>query len=224
MSDGASVAADNPPYMNAYGNITKILDKIRAAQTPDRFTTDYLGTVLGFTGGGARPFIPLAKRLGLLGQDGTPTELYKRFRGSETNSKAAMAEAIRKGYPQLYKRNEYVHKLDKKELQGLLVEITGMEATAPAIAGMIGTFEALKKFADFDAMPSADADSDIQQDDSNDGRDSSSGESPGRGNKADSSTKFGVRFGYTITLNLPDTNDITVFNAIFRSLKENLLS
>ena len=34
---------------------------------------------------------------------------------------------------------------------------------------------------------------------------------------------LGLNLGYTINLNLPATSDIAVFNAIFRSLKENLL-
>ncbi len=32
-----------------------------------------------------------------------------------------------------------------------------------------------------------------------------------------------LNLSYTINLNLPETSDIQVFNAIFRSLKENLL-
>ena len=32
-----------------------------------------------------------------------------------------------------------------------------------------------------------------------------------------------IRLGYTINLNLPQTSDIAVFNAIFKSLKEHLL-
>ncbi|MGF1475916.1 MAG: hypothetical protein ACFB6S_10165 [Geminicoccaceae bacterium] len=32
-----------------------------------------------------------------------------------------------------------------------------------------------------------------------------------------------LRVGYTINLNLPETSDPEVFNAIFRALKENLL-
>ena len=32
-----------------------------------------------------------------------------------------------------------------------------------------------------------------------------------------------IRLGYTINLNLPQTSDISVFNAIVKSLKENLL-
>lgn len=31
------------------------------------------------------------------------------------------------------------------------------------------------------------------------------------------------RVGYTINLNLPETTNVEVFNAIFRSLRENLL-
>lgn len=32
-----------------------------------------------------------------------------------------------------------------------------------------------------------------------------------------------INLSYTINLNLPETSDITVFDAIFKSLKENLL-
>jgi hypothetical protein len=35
--------------------------------------------------------------------------------------------------------------------------------------------------------------------------------------------KRGLGLSYTINLNLPATSDITVFNAIFKSLKEHLL-
>ena len=42
---------ENAPYVTAYGNIAKALKKIRAAQTPPRFTQDFLATKLGLTGG-----------------------------------------------------------------------------------------------------------------------------------------------------------------------------
>ena len=32
-----------------------------------------------------------------------------------------------------------------------------------------------------------------------------------------------LKVGYTINLNLPETNDPEVFNAIFKALRENLL-
>lgn len=80
------------PYVTAYGNITKALQAIQRASTPDRFTQDFLSTKLGLPGGSPKPVIPFLKRTGFLASDGTPTELYTRFpqsclrwqRGSES--------------------------------------------------------------------------------------------------------------------------------------------
>ena len=201
--------ADYPPFMNAYGNITKILAKVKEAQTPDRFTQDFLGTKLGFSGGGATPFIPFAKRLGLLAPDGTPTELYKRFR-NPPQSEAAMAQAIKKGYSTLYERNEFAHDLDKKGLTGLVMEATGLAKDHGTLKAIVNSFEALKKLADFD-KPSATA-VEIPTE-----KTAESGDGSGSLKEAE----VGLNLSYTIYLNLPKTNDIAVFNAIFKSLKEN---
>ena len=104
--------AETLPYMTSTGLVTRILNKIKEAKTPERFSQDFLDTVLGFSGGSARSFISLAKRIGLINSDGTPSDLYRRFRGSEDESRAAMAEAVRKGYAGLYRRNEFAHRLE----------------------------------------------------------------------------------------------------------------
>jgi len=62
------------PYVVQPGGIAKIFAKVKHAQTPERFTVDFLQTKLGFRGGNHRQFIPLAKKLGLLGTDGKPTD------------------------------------------------------------------------------------------------------------------------------------------------------
>jgi hypothetical protein len=65
--------AEKLPYLAGYGNITKVLEKIKSAATPDRFTQDFLATKLSLKGGSARPVIPFLKRVGFLGPDGIPT-------------------------------------------------------------------------------------------------------------------------------------------------------
>lgn len=146
--------AETLPYMMSTGTIPKILAKIKEAATPDRFSQDFLSTVLGFASGNAKPFIPLAKRLGLLNSDGSPTDLYRRYRGSEEESRAAMATAIRTGYAPLFKRNEYAYKLDRKKLEGLVKEITGAESGSSTVTATVSSFEALKALADFESKPS----------------------------------------------------------------------
>lgn len=212
--------ADNPPYMNAYGNVSKILNKIKEAKTPDRFSQDYLDTVLGFSGGGARPFVSLAKRIGLLNPDGTPSELYHRFR-NPAQSEQAVAEMIKVGYPSLFKRNEYAYRLNKSDLTGLVMEITGLDSTSPTLGAIVNTFEALKGFANFelDGVGNGQGSRDA----------SLANETADQLRKAPSNDHGGplglpVKFSHNIYINLPDTTDVNVFNAIFRSMKEHLFS
>jgi hypothetical protein len=146
-----AMASDYPPFMNSYGLVAKILNKIKDAKTPDRFTQDYLGSTLGFASGCAKPFIPVIKRLGLLSSDGAPTELYKQFRNPD-HSKSAMGKAIKQRYAALYERNETVHSLDKKSLEGLIVQATGLDQGASTLRAIVGTFESLKAFASFDKI------------------------------------------------------------------------
>lgn len=209
------MAAEYPPFMNGYGTATKIFNKIKDAQTPDRFTQDFLSTKLGFPGGTARPFIPLAKRIGFLESDSRPTDIYKSFR-NPAQSKAAMATAIKKGYSQLYERNEYVHELDKKKLEGLVVELTGLEQGHATVRAIVGTFEALKAFADF-SKPELQSPSDEKEKAE---RKKAGTATP---NEADLPEEVKLNLAYTINLVLPKTDDVAVFNAIFKSLRENLL-
>ena len=213
------MAKSYPPYMNATGLVGKILDKIKVAATPDRFTQDYLATELGFSSGSAKAFMPLAKKLGLIASDGSPTDLYKQFRNTnKAISKAAMAEAIKKGYSDLYSRNEYVHSLNKSDLEGLIVEMTGSEKGNKTVQAVIGTFEALKSYANFKVSTS----DIVHENPSTEGEEDSLDKSVGN-ESVNLGEDFGFNLSYTINLVLPKTDDLAVFNAIFKSLRENLL-
>lgn len=93
-------ASSKVPYLQAYGNIEKALDKITQAAVPTKFTQDFLATTLDMPGGGARPVIPYLKRAGFLSSDGTPTDLYKQFRNPSLRDTAA-AQGIRNAYSDL---------------------------------------------------------------------------------------------------------------------------
>lgn len=204
--------AQKLPWMNAYGYITKALNKVQTAATPARFTQDFLATKLDLKGGSPRPVIPFLKRTGFLGSDGVPTEIYKRFRNSNERGRAA-AEALRIGYRPLYEVNEYIHDASDKELKGVVVQVTGAEPNASTVKGIIGSFKALREFASFD-----EADNEIDEEFEE--------ELPGDETATGAERvvlRKGLGLSYTINLNLPPTSDIAVFDAIFKSLKEHLL-
>ena len=125
-----------------------------------------------------------------------------------------MAQAIRVGFKALYERNEYVHNLTPDKLQGLLVETTGLEKGSTVVKSIKGTFLALKDFANFEASGS-------------DG-DSEAAEKTAKPDitlvkTGEKGVPSGVHLSYTINLNLPETTNVAVFNAIFKALREHLL-
>lgn len=214
--------AESLPYMVNIGTLKKALKKIAEASTPDRFTQDYLGETLGMKGGTARTVIPFLKKAGFLDANGVPTEWYREFRNPTLSGQAA-AKALRKAYAPLFASNENAHKLGDTDLRGLVLQSTGLDHDSRVVTAIVGTFKALKGVAAPEVKePSSlvaikahaepeGSQQQPRQPQSGDGRDGLQ-ELP-----------VGMNLSYTINLNLPATPDINVFNAIFRSLKENLL-
>jgi len=202
------------PYITAPGNIDKTLKAIKSAATPERVTQDFVKTILKISGGSGDQVTSFLKKIGFANTDGTPSEIYKKFRNPATAGQAA-AEALKVGYAPLYKRNEYMHELQDKDLKGLIIEETGLEANAGPVLLALSAIKAIKVFCNFSASPDA-----VEIDRS------VINETPRHSPVVqlnDAQQKLGFNLSYTINLNLPATSDIAVFNAIFKSLKENLL-
>ena len=155
------------------------------------------------------------KKIGLVASDGAPTELYKQFRNPATGG-LAIANAIRTGYKKLEQVNEYFYDLKDSDLQALIVQVTGTEANSSVAKATLSTLKALKTFAQFDAEAVPDeADPSIPQPEPT---------LPSGTSRQPAKLEKGLSLSYTININLPATSDQAVFNAIFRSLREHILS
>lgn len=199
------------PYVTAPGNIGKALKGIKSAATPEVVSQDFVKTILQIKGGSGNQITSFLKKVGFARPDGSPSDIYTKFRNPSTSGRAA-AEALRLGYAPLYARNEYMHQLSEDKLRGLVIEETGQGDDSNVVSLIVAAIKALKKFADWESpadreapeAPEADSSSDLIR-------------------LAPPSGAVGLNLAYTINLNLPATSDIAVFNAIFKSLKENLL-
>ncbi len=205
------------PYVTAPGNITRALDAVASAATPERVSGDFVKTILKIPGGSGDQMTSFLKKLGFTNIDGTPSSIYKKFRNSASRGSAA-AESLRFGYAALYVRNEYMHQLSDEKLKGLIIEETGAgeESNLPSL--ILASIKAIKKFADF-----SQSSTDIEHEE-----DVGSGNRVGlpitvNSSAAAEARSVGMNLAYTINLNLPATSDIAVFNAIFKSLRKNLL-
>lgn len=107
------------PYMISASVARRILEKIKEAPTPSKFTQNYLSTTLGFEGANDKAFISYAKSLGFLDAAGVPTTLYKQFRNPSLSG-GALARGLMNAYKPLYERNERFYELTKQKLLELV--------------------------------------------------------------------------------------------------------
>ena len=202
------------PYLTASGTLKKALDRLIEAQRPDKFNADFLENILKLTGGAARATIPILKKMEFLTSDGVPTDLYARFRTEGGRGPAAL-QGLRNAFPEIFRRSEYAHAVEDAKLKDILVEITGLKSNDPVAAAIRSTFNVIKSYVpaniDVGSVPSEPAQEEV---------------SPPRSvnTKAnDPEAQGGIRLAYNINVVLPETSDLNVLNAIFRSIKENLM-
>ena len=208
------------PYTTSPGSIGKALKAIQAAATPPTVSQDFVKTILKIPGGSGNQIASYLRKIGFVNADGSPSDVYRAFRNSATQGKAA-AKALKHGYHPLYVRNEYMHELSDEKLRGLIIEETGQSNESSVVSLILSSIKAVKKFATWEdgkSGPVSQVDV-LTRAEEKESEDKKGDEAlPPRGSEG-----VGLNLSYTINLNLPATADIAVFNAIFKSLKENLL-
>jgi hypothetical protein len=208
------------PYLATPGNIGKALLGIKTAATPPNVSQDFVKTILKILGGPGNEITSFLRKIGFTNDDGTPSDIYRKFRNTATEGSAAAA-ALRFGYKPLFVRNEYMYELSDEKLKGLIIEETGWGKDSRTLPLTFACIKQLKAFAKWDEDQSPTFTSPPRETGLPTPIPPSSGaqSSPER----DQPQQFRMQLGYTINLNLPATSDVAVFNAIFKSLKENLL-
>jgi hypothetical protein len=192
------------------------LQAMAVADRPEHVDKDFISAYLGVSGGSAAPIPPILRKIGFLGNDNRPTERWAKFQSESSRASAAL-EGLRQGFPEIFKRHTYAHTLDESKIKDILVEITGRTKSDKVLGQIYGTFDALRSFMPQGyqgAAETKDSKSDVQS-----SKDENSG---GRTIDDDQGVKnFGL--SYHINIVLPETKDVAVFNAIFQSLRQNLL-
>ncbi|WP_321327284.1 DUF5343 domain-containing protein [uncultured Parasphingorhabdus sp.] len=202
----------NLPYLASYGTLKGILDKIIELAKPDKFNYDFLENVVKRTGGAARACIPILKKMEFLNSDGTTTELYARFR-TEGGRSFATYQGLKNAFPEIFKRSDYAYNIEEQKIRDIIVEITGLKSTDNVVKAIKGTFLTIRSFVDPDfnhALTGQVASSDDKV------------EAVGiEAQPMQQEQKLGI--AYNINIVVPETSDLNVLNAIFRSVRENLL-
>ena len=204
----------NLTYSASPGSIKSVLDALIVAERPDRFSNSFLESVLGQKGGGARSVPPILKKMGFLQSDGTPTDLYSKFRSDYGRAEAAYV-GMRNAFGDLFRKNEYVYKVSDEQLKDYISEITGLKKNDPVVRLICSSFSAVKEYVPANFVPTTEASE--KPIDPTPKHDSS-------GRPDEPTLKTGhLGLAYHINVVLPGSQDQMVYDAIFKSLKRHLL-
>jgi hypothetical protein len=209
--------ADSYPYIVSNNKVEPIFARIRSAAKPEKFTREVLAT-WGFTASNDRAMVGVMKDLGFVTEAGAPTEHYDRLR-DPNDWRFVLAERMRDCYSDLFAIDQNINAAPESEVMGAMLRITGKEEGI--VRRYYTTFKTLASLARFEpktnrqASP-APAPVPLAEEPP------PAPEPKGELGFDDHVRKRRPDFHYNIQIHLPVTTDITVYNAIFKSLKEHL--
>lgn len=141
-------------------------------------------------------------------------ELYAQFQ-TEAGRAAAALQALRSGFAEIFRRNQYARKADEAALLDVVVAITGLPKKEGIVRYILSTFQAFQEYA-----------KQVREDGKADeGGDAAPVDDAPPQQTAEQNSGTGrLQLAYNINVVLPETTNVEVYNAIFRSLKANLLT
>ncbi len=205
--------ADAYPYTISNNKLEPFLARIRTAARPERLGQDLLAK-WGFTASNDRAMPPLLRALGFLNQNNGPTPFYDRLRDIN-DWQFVLAERLREAYSDLFSIDPNIYKAPEQEIKGAMTRITGKDEET--VKRYLSTFRTLAALAKFESRV-VNEETVVKNPETTN--------TPIKPVEQVAQTTHQparkAEYHYNIQIHLPVTTDITVYNAIFRSLKDNL--
>ena len=211
-------------YLATQKNLNGILTAIQTAQAPSKFTQTFLAG-LGYKSSSDRLVIKMLKTLGFLSDDGVPTQRYFEYL-DQTQSGRVMAEGIVEAYADLFELNVNAQNMSRSDLKNKMRTLGQGKLKDAVLDKMAMTFTAFSKHADFEAAkvaattgegagaPETPEDTTPEVDDDRNG--GSDALPPRSGSLAIDGLV------YNIQIQLPESRDPKVYDALFQSLAKHL--
>ena len=205
-------------YLQTTKNLQSIINSIIGAKSPERFTNKFLED-LGFTSSNDRLYIGVFKALGLLDEGGVPTQRYHELLDQSETGKV-LALCIQDAYSDLFSLKRDAQNFSLDEVKGKFKTLTQGAKSENIISLMGNTFKALCDVADWTAPKTI-----------KDSADLSSVELEDMPNKTTSHSLVSditpktnkMNLHYNIQIHLPETTNMSVYDAIFQSIKKHLI-
>lgn len=192
---------------------------MQQAQAPKQFSVSFLHG-LGYKSSADRLVIGMLKSLGFLEPSGAPTSRYFEFL-DQTQSGRVLAEAMREAYGDLFELNTNAHKMTRDEVKNKLKTLTQGQFSDDVLGKMATTFVAFAAEADFEAIEPAEPPAEAEE--TEEPKPDVAKDVPAARKQV--GKEDAIRLGglvYNIQIQLPESRDPAVYDALFRSLRTHL--
>lgn len=168
-------------------------------------------------------FINVLKEIGFLDADGVPTSRYYEFL-DRSQSEKVVAEGVRDAYSDLFAVNRNAHQMSVDDVKNKLRTLYHGQKKDNLISRIASTFVALCEYADFSPRPQATRESAATESAPHQPTDASfsSNDQSAPDDHNPASTIGLDSLQYHINIVLPESRDPSVYDAIFKSLKDHL--
>lgn len=198
---------DSFPYIFSGKKLKKIFSLIQKVGIPKKVNPIYLQQ-LGFKSNNDLRLIPLLKSIGFIDSTGIPTKAWKIYRDL-SKSKKVLATGVKKAYSTLFFDYPDANRKDNEALRTYFS--ASSDVGKDALDLIVRTFKTLCDLSDFESAPLEVTEEKITE--------------PSKAALEEYvKTAKGLTLNINIQLQLPATDDVSIYDKLFSSMKKHLLS
>jgi hypothetical protein len=211
------MAENKYPYTTVPGRLKDFLERVPSLGRPSKATQQWFASA-GWAGGNARTVIPVLRFVGVIAQDGTPTELWDALRSPTPENRTVFAEGVRRAYAELFAMYPDAHRKDAEALRNFFRANTQGGDKVQTL--LVRTFQTLISFGEFNGAKPVP-------------REEPASPAPGKKQESEPEALSRVRTGgpdptaLTLNVNLqlqiPATTDAEVYETLFASMRKHLI-
>lgn len=201
------------PYTQSPGNIKKLFDQIQSVGIPQKVNIKWIESI-GLKSKSDRALPGLLKFINFIDSTGVPTQTWSDYR-DKTKSALVMAQSMRAAYSSLFSMYPDAYRKDDEALNNFFTSNTSVAAVM--VKFMVSTFKSLKELADFESEVPENIEEDVANVAAEKERAKDRKKSP-------IVSGSGLAVTVNIQLQIPATDDASVYDKFFESLYKHVLS
>lgn len=194
-------------YTVAPSSLARFFSHIQGAGVPNKVTHKYLEKS-GFKSSNDRAIISILKFIEFIDSSGVPTDQWKQYR-DKTKARGVLAVAVQEAYKDLFSTFPDAHRKDNEALRNYFSAHT--KVGDRALKAIVETFRALCGLSDFELAAEPPTETELAK--------QLEGTITNR-----VETGKGLTLNVNIQLQLPATEDASIYEKFFAALKKHLMS